>query len=476
MYKENKIMSATETLVDYILDSDYHDIPKKVRENAQLLILDAIGCAFGGQVTSSGKIFIEYTREISAKKESTIIGTDIKTHSSQAAFTNAELANALDYSDSGPYGHPGSTIIPAALAISEKINASGEEMLHAIILGYEVGNRVALAIRPSFERSLLVRGIGTPQVFGAVTAAGKLLGLSKKKFLSAFGIAGSYTPIRHSGKFGLYEEYPYKRASQPHVVTWIKDNIGRPSEAGVLAALLAGKGFLASTSILDGMRGFWAMAGSDQCDFDVMMNALGEEYYTMKVGFKPYPACRYVHTCLDALSEILEEQRLRPEDIDKIYVDTVRVIAESFVDYEPLNMYDAQFSIPYPASMIIYGVPRPEWYLEKNFENLKYLQMAKKVIVNYDKEAEERYLKKGDSSLMPSTVKVITKNKEKFVKKEDYPKGSPENPWSKEEVFKKFFELTTIYKSNKTSEEILSKITNLEKVEKINDLAQLLLI
>lgn len=466
-------MSITETLIDYILNTGFQHIPKEVIERAKLLILDVVGCAFGGKVTSTGKIFIDYAKDVNGRKESTIIGTDLKTHCTQAAFINAELANAMDYSDSGPYGHPGSTIIPAALAVSEKINASGEEMLNAIILGYEVGNRIALAIRPTYERSLQVRGIGTPQVFGAVTAAGKLLGLKKEQFLSAFGIAGSYSPVRHSGKFGLYDDYPYKRANQPHVVTWIKDNIGKPCEAGVLGALLAEKGFLASTSILDGMRGFWAMAGSDQCDFDLMINNLGEEYYTLKVGFKPYPACRYLHTTLDALGEILTKQKLGPENLEKIYVDTVKVIAESFVDYEPINMYDAQFSVNYPVAMVVYNVPKPEWYTDNNLVNPDYLHMARRVIVALDNEAEKKYLKKGDTSLMPSTVRVNTKDGQEYMNIVDYPRGSPENPWSNKDIYDKFFELTTPFKGKKASAEILYEITNLEKIEKIHKLINL---
>lgn len=466
-------MSVTKSLVDYIVDTGFEDFPSEVIDKIKLLVLDAVGCGLGGTQTKLGQIFIDIAKSLGGKPESTIIGSDLVTNCARAAFTNAELVNALDYSDSGPYGHPGSTIIPAAMAVAERIGASGRDVITAVALGYEVGCRVALAIRPTFERSLEVRGIGTPQVFGAVTSVGKLLELNSDSMLSAFGIAGSYTPIRHSGKFGLYEEYPYKRAHQPHVVTWIKDNVGRPSEAGVLAALLAEKGFLATTSILDGRRGFWAMAGSDRCDFDLMTKGLGEEYLTMRVGFKPYPACRYCGTTLDALTEILDREKLKPEDIVKIHVHTVKVIADSFVDYNPFNMIDAQFSIPYPVAMVVYGVPRSQWYLDENLKNPTYLKMAKLVKVKFDPEAERKYMDEASPS-MPSTVRVVTKDGLRLEKLVESPKGSPENPCTVEELEEKFSELARTVIDSKDSTRIIHNIQKLERLDNIFKLTRLL--
>ena len=461
-------MSVTKRLVDYVTDTEFEDFPSEVMEKVKLLILDAVGCGLGGTQTKLGKIFIDIAKTLGGKPESTIIGSDLMTDCTRAASTNAELINALDYSDSGPAGHLGTTIIPAAMAIAERINASGKDFLTAVALGYEVGGRVAVAIKPTFNRFLQVHGIGTLQAFGSVAAVGKLIGLKPNVLLSAFGIAGSYTPVRHAGKFGLYEDYSYKRAKQPHAITWIKDNVGRPSEAGILAALLAEKGFLATTSILDGKNGFWAMACSDRCDFDQMIKGLGEEYMTMRVGYKPYPACRQTHTTLDALTEVLQREKLKPEDIEKINVNTVRVLADSFVDYNPLNMIDAQFSVPYPAAMVVYNVPRPQWYLDENLKNQTYLEMASRVKVEFDSKLDPNI---GSG---PSNVLIFVKDGSCFETIVENPRGSPENPWTVEEIEEKFLELARAIIKPERSSRIIQDINKLESIDNTFNFTKLL--
>ncbi len=311
-------------------------------------------------------------------------------------------------------------------------------------------------------------------MFGSVTAAGKLMGLGPDAMLNAFGIAGSYAPIRDGGKFGIYEEYPYKRAHQPHAISWIKDNIGRASEAGVLSALLADKCFLATTSMLDGKTGFWAMAGSDRCDFDMMTKGLGEKFLIMEVGFKPYPACRYCGTTLDALSEILNKEKINPEDIVKIEVSTVKVIADSFVDYSPINMVDAEFSIQYPAVMIVYGVPKSQWYLNENLKNPEYLEMAKRVEVTFDIEEEKKYITKASSSFMPSSVRILMKDAKRYDNKANMPKGSPLNPLEVGKIEEKFFDLSNTVFESKKSTKIVQAIKKLEHLDKISKLTRLL--
>lgn len=182
-------------------------------------------------------------------------------------------------------GHPGASIIPAALAIGEWKNASGKDVINAIFIGYDVGNRIGKAIQPSYERLQKVWGVGTWQTFSAVVAAGKVLGFDLHHLLNAFGVAGATAPLPNTQKWGWdLEERP---------IHWVKEPIGWPSWTGTTAAVLASYGFVGNKYILDGDNGFWIMAGSDQCNFDEMTRGLGSQYEVHNLAIKPYSSCRW---------------------------------------------------------------------------------------------------------------------------------------------------------------------------------------
>jgi 2-methylcitrate dehydratase PrpD len=214
-----------------------------------------------------------------------VIGTRQRAAPGPAAFANAMAANALDYDDTGATGHPGATLIPAALALAEAGGRSGAELLAAVVAGYEVGARTLAGVQPSWERRVEVYGSGTVQTFGAAAAAARLLRLDAETTLSAFGLAGAFAPLPHEAKFGWDEDR----------LSWIKDNVAWPAEGGVRAARLAARGFRATRTILDGERGLWRMMGSDRGDAGRMVRGLGAEWDVLGLSLKPYPCCRWIH-------------------------------------------------------------------------------------------------------------------------------------------------------------------------------------
>ena len=282
-------MSATLAIGKEVIDRTFDDIPDPVVSKCKTLILDALACGIAGSRTPIGRIVSDLADHLGGKPQATILGAGFKTSCTTAAFVNASAVNALDYDDTAQFGHPGSTTIPAVLALGEYLNCDGRAVIEAIVIGYEVGLRVASAINPTYERYRQVHGIGTPQIFGATAAAAKLLGLDLESTLNAFGIAGASAPVAHAGKFGWHDKS----------IAFVKDNVAWPAESGLRAALLAEKGYEGSESILDGNNGFWVMAGSDRCDFNSMMDF--SQYQILGVSLKPYPCCRWIHTTLDVV-------------------------------------------------------------------------------------------------------------------------------------------------------------------------------
>ncbi len=290
---------VTRDLAAYAAKTRFEDYPKEAVEKAKTLILDSIGCMLGGCETSLGRALLTPIQSMGGSAEATIVGRRMKVPTVQAAFVNGGTANALDYDDTlQGFGHPGATIIPAALAIGEWKGTSGKDILNAVLIGYDVADRVAKAIQPSYDRYQKVWGVGTWQTFGAVAAAGRLLGFDLNRMLNAFGIAGATAPLPNTQKWGWdIEERP---------IHWVKEPTGWPSWTGTMAALLASHGFVGNRYILDGDNGFWIMAGSDQCDFKAMTKGLGKEYEIANIAIKPHSSCRWQHAALDCVKQLKE--------------------------------------------------------------------------------------------------------------------------------------------------------------------------
>lgn len=338
-------LGVTQTLVDYAVGLRYEDIPTDVVEKAKACLLDSLGCGFGGYRTELGRIVIDQVKEMGGARQATLLGDGGQVPCAQAAFTNAALVNALDYDETFvSAGHLGSTLIPAAIAVGEHLRVSGAELIEAIVAAYEVNIRIGTAIQPSPERFRQVWFVGTHQTFGAVTAAGKLLGLDNLQMADAFGIAGVTSPLPNSQAWG-------------HPQHWVKEPTAWPAHSGVLAAQLAKRGFIGNRKVLEGENGFWIMAGSDRCNFDVMVEGLGRDYRLLDMSFKPYPSCRMTHSALDAVRDLVNTHKITPGQVRNVVVKiSSALLTQVFEDYTPTTFVDAEFSIPYVTAMVLMGI------------------------------------------------------------------------------------------------------------------------
>jgi 2-methylcitrate dehydratase PrpD len=145
--------TATATLARYVAGASLTDVPPAVIEKLKELILDHLGCVLGGSRTPLAQAARE---AIPGAGAATVAGTPRTAPPGPAAFANAVAANALDYDDTGPTGHPGATIIPAALALAESRGQDGKAFLLGTLVGYETWARITGAIQPTWERRVKV--------------------------------------------------------------------------------------------------------------------------------------------------------------------------------------------------------------------------------------------------------------------------------------------------------------------------------
>ncbi len=458
---------VTQKLVEYTVGTKFQDFPRQVIEKAKIHLLDSIGCSLGGSRSPIGNCILTPFKQMGGNHEATLIGGGLKVPSIQAAFVNGTNANALDFDDTylaNGIGHPGSSIIPAALAVGEWKEATGKQILTAIITAYDVGNRIGLAIQPTHQRLQKVWGVGTWQTFGAVVAAAKTMNLDTDQMFNAFGVAGATAPLPNTQKWG------WDISERP--IHWVKEPTGWPCWTGTLAAILAGNGFIGNRYILDGENGFWIMAGSDQCDFEKMTAGLGQEYVLLNdMSFKPYSCCRWQHPALDSLGQIKQANGLEASDIKEIIIHSFSWVKSQEV-YEPVSVVDAQFCIPYTAAMVMMGYkPGPGWYTQENLDNQEIIDLAGKVRVTVDPELDRRYVQAGE---LTARVAVVTQNGERLEHFIEIPTGDPRNPLTLEAIEDKFRHQASYVLDHEKIDAAVKMIADFENLENIAPLMALL--
>ena len=197
-------MSTIDALSAYAAALRWEELPPAVQAKTRELVLDSIGCAVGGTVLAASRALAEMVAEWGGQPEAQVMGVALRAPAAHAAYVNAYLANALDFDDTYlVIGHPGAAVIPTALAVGEARGASGEAVLAAIVAGYEVACRIGYAITPTLQRFDQVFGLPTWHTWGAVVAAGRVLGLKPEQLADAMGVSGPHAMVPHVRKYGL---------------------------------------------------------------------------------------------------------------------------------------------------------------------------------------------------------------------------------------------------------------------------------
>lgn len=450
-------MTYTKKLAQYVFNTKYEDIPASVIEKVKMCILDFLGCAIGALNTDEGKAVIEFVEEMKGVCESSVIGRQEKVPCTNAVFANSTLSNMLDFDDTfAGASHPGNTIMPAALAIAERNKASGKDLITSIVVGYEVATRIGLATRLSKEKVQRLFPGWSWQTIGAVAAACKILNLNVEQIENAFGLAGTCAPAPLAVP---------KLSAKP--LGWVKNGFAWGAITGVFWTLIAAKNIHGSRDIFDDPGGFWEIIGSDQCFYEEMVDGLGESYKLLDLDFKPYPSCRWTHSSLEAIDLLVAENEIKPDMVKEIRVKTLARV-EGFMEAPPSTMIDAQFCFPYMVAMVVLGItPGQDWFEKTLMQDERVMDLVKKTKCNVHPDADD-YFAKSKGLLILAEVEIEDKAGKVYRKKIEYPKGSPQNPMTINELKQKFINLTSKIVSSLTQNEIFNWLENIENVHKIS--------
>ncbi|MBC7586010.1 MmgE/PrpD family protein [Tardiphaga sp. vice352] len=339
--------NETATLAAYVADLKFDDIPQDVRERAKVLTLDYLGSTIRArQEAESTPALLNMLQALSldGAGEATVFGDSKKWTPAVAALLNGALGHSLDFDDTHADSslHPSAPVVPAAFAVGEMVGASGEQVLTAIVAGYEVCCRLGNALDPTSHYARGFHPTATAGTYGAAAAAGKLLGLSKEQLISAFGVSGSQA----AGSLQFLVNGAWNKRYQ----------VGAAAMNGVIAATLAKNDFLGATESVEGKHGL-LVGYSDDAHPEKATAGLGTVYETMKIGVKPYPSCRYTHAAIDAIIAMRREHNLTPDQVTRVEIglhrNGITLTGDAATKRHPTSIVGGQFSMFFTGALAL---------------------------------------------------------------------------------------------------------------------------
>lgn len=415
-------MNETVRLASYVCDLAYDAIPSEVINKAKDSVLDTIAVGLYGSTKPWSHIVVALMKESGGSGSCSVLGQTFKISAGAAALANGTMIHAFELDNSrqpNAGSHPGATIVPALLAVSEEIHATGRNFLTALVAGCEVMFRIGLSLGQGAEK----KGVHLPGLtgtFGAAAAVGKMLGLDVQEMTSAFGISGSLSS-------GLLE---FAKAKTGGMIKRL--HLGRAAEGGVLAAKLARRGFAGPDTVLEGEYGFCRVY-SNSPRLEKLTGDLGRSFETLNIGMKRYPCHSFAHAPIDALKALVEEHGFRPEDVEKIVVAGEERLITHHAIHEPRDVMSAQYSVPYSLALALWKDPQdPASFSERNLADPVILDSAKKVELRVDKTLDAVTESRGSA-----IVTVRLKSGAEVRREVIHYRGTPANPMSQEEIRRK---------------------------------------
>lgn len=281
-------MDVTTKLADFIFSLRHKKLPVKVYEKTKLHLLDTLGVALAAAKSEPVNLILNSFLPDMRVGNSPIWCRRINTSLLNSILVNRVMSHTLELDDvhREAKSHLGTVVIPVALNFGAYLQESGEEILRAIIVGYEVMIRIGIGVGAASHRLRGWHATGTCGTFGAAAAASYLMKLNKEKIANALGLAGTQS----AGLWAFIEDGSLNKKLHP----------GRSAEAGVLAALLARSGFTGPTKIIEAKDGGFFNATSNNYDFFKVIKDLGKEFEMLKTEIKPFACCRSMHPAIEA--------------------------------------------------------------------------------------------------------------------------------------------------------------------------------
>lgn len=407
-------------LSELAIDTPASAIPESARAAAAVQVFDTLGVSLAAAAHPAGRIAVGVLDQLGGSPQARVLGTGTRTSVVQAAWANGTLAHLLDFDDVG-FSHPTATILPGALAVAEHLDVRGRTLLDAMVVGYEVFERLAASGREDDPR-LRERGYHPTPIYGAIAAtaaAARLLGLDAGQLAMAFGLAATDAS-------GLTQQFG----------TWGKGlHAGNAARTGVFCALLAKGGYWGDPLGLSGPRGlFSALHGEGRYDLSGVGDGLGDRWAINDPGLalKVYPACGSSRRGLDALLKLTADPAYDVDQVERIVLDVHPHVFNQLQYRAPVEGFRGKFSLDYViAAAALDGDVTIESFLDERAGRPAFRAMLAKVELREHPEWDISHWR-------DQPVEVQLRDGTVLRAAVDSPRGTRKNPLSRDEIVAKF--------------------------------------
>ena len=414
-------IGVSSTLASHAASTTYAGLPDDVLPAFKRALLDFLACAIAGSTMPVSNAMLSYFEENDASRAATVLGSGRKLSASNAAFVNGANAHGLDFDDGymQAAAHPGAAVFPAVLARAEQLGSSAQDVITAIVIGYDVMLRIGAAIHPvAAQRGFHNTSIAG--VFGAAAGVANLAKLDSKQTLNALGLAGSFA----SGIREYLDEGAEVKRIHP----------GKAARDGLLCAEFAARGITGPSKVLEGRYGLFHTHVDDQVRWERLLDGLGTRYEIASIYFKPYPSCRGTHAFIEGIQGLRAQHGFSPEQVAHVELggNALSIHGHDYKHHE--NVLDAQMSVPYTAALaVLYNDVTAQMFLPETMERPEVDALVQRVDAYVDDECERMYPAKRSA-----VVRIQLENGRKLEKRLVDPKGDLDNPMSDDDLARKF--------------------------------------
>ena len=442
--------TITAALVDKVLALDYAALPPAAIDMAKAVTLDGLAVMLAGadEPLGVGRISIDYVRDMGGAPQASVITGGFRTSMLNAAYVNGTLAHALDFDNTWyPLNHPTSPTLPAILAIAEHLKLPGKKIIEAIAAAFEVQGRLRIAAT-GLKTGAGFHKPGTTGMFGAATAAAKMLGLDKQQTLMAFGLAGS-----RAGSISINTGTMTKSSHSGHA-----------ARMGVECGVLAKMGWTASADVF-GPKGFFDTFFQGDANPALLIDGFAAPLRMVDpgVGFKKHPSNYFTHRPIDAALALRSEHGIKPGEIAR-----VEVIFPRF-DYvnrpQPATGLDGKFSVQYATLVALLD---GEITIASFTNERRFAPDVEALLPNVKLTVDDAI--PSDFDQMHSIVNVWLRDGRELSKRVDKLSGWIGSPLTREQRLGKFFGCARRALGEKDAQRMLELVERLDTLADVTEI------
>lgn len=446
-------MGFIEEVSEFAMTTTYESFPPELVDKVKNAMIDTHAVILSGYKQPCSEILIDWVRVQSGAEQSTVLGYDFKTSASLAALVNGTMGHAIDYDDvyAPLRGHPSLPIYVAVLAVSESEGKSGKDLITAYLLGVEIMTKIGTQLNPSHY----LKGwhsTATMGVIGAAAAVGKLYDFTLEQFKTVIGLASSMiSGIRLN--FGTMAK-PF--------------HVGYAARNGIEASQLVKNGFTASHHTYDLPKGVFDLYSEEQTQIN-WSDQLAKPWSIMQPGFhiKKYPCCYATHRHADAAYQLISENNLDVEAIEKIECIGPVGTFVPLIYNRPKTGLQGKFSLEYVVSaMLLDRAVNLNSFTDKMVNRSSIQKLIPKVVLIEDSSIKEDRVA-GNNGFVKLHIQTKDHIHEVTI---THGKGSAKNPLTDEELKEKFLDCTSLVNEDNDGEYRYSLLKNLQDIQNIQSL------